>query len=482
MDRRRRTRIEPQMNTDEHRLSRLCSYLCLSVFICGFSPRWLCAAAEQAPTARPAPVGDGRLPVRRIVEPNGLKLLVKQNASSEIVAIQCLVRAGVAEEQESSAGIAALTAETCLRGTKGHPGALMNQAVAAAGGGLSLVSRPDYAEFSLVTARDRFMPALKLMAEIVGEPALAAEGLESARAALKQRLDALDDDFDTASYQTLLGELYRSGPYGRPVFGYPSTLAGITLRDVQRFHQRYYVPSNITVAVVGDIDPPTATEAARKAFGALEFRPRPAVAAPGPESITQPRVQLVQKAGANAQVMVGYLVPRTTPQNYPVYRILNAIVGEGKRSRLFQELREKHNFGYDLGSFYQPLLYQSHLVGFVVTAPFRANPRTGAPEPTVDTARARLLQQFQTLAEEGPTDAEITRAKNFLIGRHALEHERNSGQAHWLAWSELMGLGYQFDQEFAARISAITKEQVQQASKDTFRQHALVVTLPKDPT
>jgi zinc protease len=468
------------MNIDTHRFSRLYSYLCVSVFICGSSPLYRCASAEPAPTPRPAPVGDGRLPVRRIVEPNGLKLLVKQNTSSEIVAIQCLVRAGVVEEAESSAGIAALLAETCLRGTKGHPGALMNQAVAAAGGGLSLASRPDYSEFSLVTSRERFMPALKLMAEIVGEPALTAENLESARNALKQRQEALDDDFDTASYQTLLGELYRSGPYGRPAFGYPSTLGEITLRDVQRFHQRYYVPSNITVAVVGDIDPAAATEAARKAFGALEFRPRPAVAAPAAETITKPRVQLVQKAGANAQVMVGFLVPRTTPQNYPVYRILNAIVGEGKRSRLFQELREKHNFGYDLGSFYQPMLYQSHLVGFVVTAPFRPNPRTGAPEPTVDTARGRLLQQFQTLAEEGPTDAEIARAKNFLIGRHALEHERNSGQAHWLAWSELMGLGYQFDQEFAARISAVTKEQVQQASKETFRQHALVVTLPKE--
>jgi zinc protease len=418
--------------------------------------------------------------VRRIVEPNGLKLLVKANPSSEIVALQCVVRVGVTDESEGTAGIAALLAETCLRGTKGQPGALMERVVAAAGGGLSLTTRADYSEFSLVTSRDRFGPALKLVAEVVAEPALTAEELDSARTVLLQRLEAQEDDFEAASYQTLLGELYRSSPYGRSVYGYPSTLKSITPADLKRFHQRHYIPANIAVAVVGAVDPPVAAESVRKAFGALPFRPRPASTSPPAETIAQPRVQLVRKAGGNAQVMVGYLAPRTTPQNYPVYRILSAILGEGKRSRLFQHLREKHQFGYALGCYYQPMLHQSHFFGFVVTAPFRRSERTGGPEPIADFARDRLLEPFQQLAKDGPTDAEVARAKNVVIGRHALEHERNSGQAHWLAWSEAMGLGFLFDQEFAARISRVTKEEVHQAAKEVFRQYALVVTLPKE--
>jgi zinc protease len=414
------------------------------------------------------------------VEANGLRLIVKPNHSSEIVALQCIVRAGVNEEEEAKAGIASLLAETCLRGTKGHPGALLDRAVAAAGGGLTVSSHVDYSEFSLVTARQRFLPALKLLSEIVAEPALTEEGLQSARNTLLQRLSAQEDNFESASYQTLLGELYRSGPYGRPVFGYPSTLQEVTTQDLRRFHERYYVASNLTVALVGDLEPAQAAEAVRKAFGALELRPRPSVSPPPPEVIEQPRVQLVRKEGGNAQVMVAYPLPRTTPQNYPVYRVLDAIVGEGKRSRLFRHLREKHGFGYALGSFYQPLLYQSHLVGFVITAPYQRNPRSGAPEPTVDTARARLLEPFAALAQEGPTEAEVARARNIVIGRHALEQERNSGQAHWLAWSEMMGLGSLSGEEFPRRISAVTKEQVQQAAKEVFRQYALVVTLPKE--
>jgi zinc protease len=444
-------------------------HLCvLRVVLCLFVVSLSLPAQAQAPV------------VRRVVEPNGLRLLVKSNPSSDIVAMHCLVRVGVAEEGEGPAGIAALLAESCLRGTRGQQGALWERAIGAAGGGVTLVSQVDYSEFSLVTSRDRFPAAIKLMAEMVGEPALTEEGLGEARTALLRRQEALEDDFDAASYQTLLGELYRRSPYGRSVLGYPSTLEQITVPDLRRFHQRHYVPGNIIVAVVGAVDSAQAAEATRKAFAGMELRPRPAVAAPETEVIAQPRVQLVRKAGENAQVMVGYLVPRTTPQNFPVYRVLNTILGVGKRSRLFQELREKQQHAYALGSFYQPLLHQSHVVGFLLTTPARRNPRTGAVQPTVDDARARLLETIHSLAEAGPTEVEMTRARNIVIGRHALEQERNSGQAHWLAWSEMLRLGFLNDQEYASRISSVTKEQVQQAAKDTFRQYALVITLPRD--
>lgn len=445
----------------------------ISIAAVALAGSWcLISDAFQAPPAAPT--------ARRVVAPNGLRLLVKANPSSEIVAIHCLVKVGVVEEEEATAGIAALLAETCLRGTQGQQGPLFERAVGAAGGGLTLLSQSDYSEFSLVTSRDRFGAAMKLIAEVVTQPALTEEGLKEARSILLRRQEALEDDFDAGSYLTLLGELYRRSSYGRPVIGYPSTLESITVRDLKRFHQRHYIPANIVLAIVGAVDINEAVETAQKAFASLQARPRPAIAAPAPESWTQPRVQLVRKTGTNAQVLVGFPVPPTTPQNYPVYRVLTALLGEGKRARLFQELREKQQIGYALGAHYQPLVYQSHLVGFVLIQPFQRNPRTGAVEPAVDHARAALLKAFETLAQEAPTEAEVARARNVVIGRHALQQERNSGQAHWLGWAELMRLGFLSDQEFASRISAVTKEQVQQAAKETFRQYALVITLPKE--
>lgn len=410
--------------------------------------------------------------------PNGLRLLVKANHSSEIVAMNCLVRVGLADEPEDQAGIAALLAETILRGTQSHPPAVMAQAMLAAGGTLRAAPGFDFTELTMVTTRERFPTAIRMLAEVVREASLAPEAIDAARDELLRRIEALDDDLDDATYDTIRAELYRSAPYGRPVYGYPSTLKSITRRDLERFYRRFYAQNNISVAVVGDIDPKPASDAVLQAFGSIPEVPPSSRTAPAPETLAAPRVRLLQKPGPSLQVMAGYLVPAATPTTYPVLMVLDAILGGGKRARLFANIREKQGIGYRLGSFYQPLRFQSHLIGYVVTNPYRANVMTGEPEPVADIVRALLLAQFQDLAENGPTDAEVTRAKTYVTGHYALLHERNADQAHWLAWTDAMRLGVEFDQAFAAKISSVTKEQIQTASKDYFKNHALVVTMP----
>jgi zinc protease len=114
----------------------------------------------------------------------------------------------------------------------------------------------------------------------------------------------------------------------------------------------------------------------------------------------------------------------------------------------------------------------------VVTAPYRADPRTQTPELALGAVRTRMLEQFQSLADQGPTAAELQRAKSYVIGSFARKHERNRDQAHWLVWMEAVGLGYSFDRDLPSKIAAVTKEQVQEASKDCLKNHALVVTVP----
>jgi zinc protease len=356
---------------------------------------------------------------------------------------------------------------------------MTGEALAAAGGTLRSAAKYDFTELTMATTRENFPTAIRLLAEVVGEASLDQESIDAARTQLLRRIQTMDDDFEEASYQTLRSELYRSGPYGRPIYGYASTLNAITRRDLQQFYKRYYVQNNITVAVVGDIEPREASDAVLKAFGSLPTVVVPPAPVVPPETMRAPRIRLVQRAGANVQVMVGFLVPPTGPAAYPVLMVLDAIMGGGKRARLFSSLRERHAIGYVLGSFYQPLRFQSHLVGYVVTSPYRRNPQTGLPEPVADFAQARLLEPFRELAEKGPTDQELARAKTYLAGHYALRHERNADQAERLVWTDAIGLGIDFDQDLAAKISGVTKEQIQQASKQYFTNYALVVTMPE---
>jgi zinc protease len=419
-----------------------------------------------------------RLNVVKAVEPNGLRLLAMPNPSSDIVAIDCLVRVGLRDEPEEHAGLAALLGEVVIRGTERHPAAQMAAAVAAVGGAVEVTPGFDFTELTLSTTRERFPQALALLAEVLGSPSFEPDAIEAARTALKRRIAALDDDMTASSYQELLLQMYPASPYGRPAAGYPSSLDQIGRKELEAFFHEHYVQNNMVVSVVGNIDAEAAVQQTRKAFDGIPFHPHPAATRLPPPAPARPRVAMRRQPAPAAQVMLGALAPPTTAATYPTWFVLDAIIGGGKRARLFRNLREKDGIGYMLGSFYQPLLDGGHEVAYVVTDAYRADPKTQVPELVLDRVRDRILEQFQSLAATGPTDAELRRAKSYVIGSFARQHERNRDQAHWLAWMEGMGLGYSFDRDLPAKIATVTKEQIQQASKECLNNYALVVTVP----
>jgi len=440
-------------------------------------------AAPAAPAAAkpmPAPVFPPRprTPVRVATLSNGLHLLCRPNNASEIVSIVCMVRAGLPDEREEQAGLAALTAETLLRGTTNHLGANFNTALARAGGNLKTTPGFDFTEVSAVTSREQFEAALKLVGDVVSRPRLAPEDVNEAREALKRRAETVNQDFTGASYQTLTTLLYPRTPYGRAIDGYPQALDRLTAGDVQRFWKENYVQNRMWVAIVGDVDAEKAIALAQKAFADVPHRQNAVTATPGSEALGRARVEMIQRSGPAAQIMAGFLAPPTTRANYPVYALLDSIVGGGKRARLFANIREKRNMGYELGSFYQPLLFRSHMIAYVVTPQYRKNPRTEQPESVLELVKQALLEQFSNLAVSGPTDQEMARAKAYVVGRYALRQERSRDQAKWLAWNEAMGLGRDFDEVFPSLVQAVTKEQIQQAAKSSLSNYALVMTVP----
>ncbi len=409
---------------------------------------------------------------------NGLSLWCRPNDSAELVAIVCLVRASLAEERENQAGIAALTAESLVRGSMAHTQESFGGAVLRVGAGVSALPGYDHCEFTLVTSRDRFEQALKLMAELLTQPRFAAKDVADTRDRLKKRAETLGEDFTGASYQTLVHELYPDHPYGRLMTGYPESLDPLTADDVRTFWQRYYVQNRMFLGIVGDVQPAAAIDLTQKAFRDAPFRRGDEAPRAPSARLKGPRVQLLTRNGPMAQIMAGFLAPPANRKDYAVYTLLDAIIGGGKRSRLFTDLREKQGLGYEMGSLYQPLRQQSHLAGYVLTPAFKRQPSSDVLTGLIEPVKEQLLKQYRDLAAAGPTDAELQRARSYVVGKQALKLERMRDQARALAWNGAMGLGNDFDSYFAQRVAATTKDEIQAAAKGLVGEYALVVTVP----
>ncbi len=435
------------------------------------------------PTPKPAaPPVERRPPTGVATLSNGLRLLTRANDASEIVSIVCLVRAGLPDESEDQAGVTALCAESILKGLENRSDKSFLAEIERSGGNLGTVPGYDFTQISIVTGRDQYLEAIKLLADVVARPRFSEADIAAARESIKQRVERAQDDLASAAYQALTAELYPRSPYGRPLTGFTQTLDRLTAADVRAYWKRCYVQNRMAVAIVGDIQPSAALSAAQKAFADLPFSPGSVTEKPSVAGLARSRVQVLQRQGPAAQLMIGFLTPGATRANYPVYAVLDAILGGGKRARLFANIREKHSLGYDLGSFYTPLVFQSHHVGFLITPPtrvvIRGNPPQPVEEPVLEPAQKLLIEQYRQLASTGPTDAELTRARAYVIGRYALRSERSRDQAYELAWNVAMGLGADFDRYLMSRVANVTRDEVLAAAKASLTNYALVIMVP----
>ncbi|MBM3458307.1 MAG: insulinase family protein [Armatimonadetes bacterium] len=439
------------------------------------------AAAGVAPKpalpAEPEPASR-RPPIQSAILSNGLRLLCRMNDNSELAAVVCLVRAGLPDEPEILSGLAAVTVESVIRGSTTHPPERFERALLSAGGNLRATPGFDFAELAIVMVKEQFEPALKLIADVVAHPRLAPETIAEVKEDLKRRALSFQDDFTGASYQSLTGQLYPNTAYGRAMNGYAESLDRITPADVRRFWEQHYVQNRMVVAVVGDVDANRALNLAQKAFQDVPFQAPRAEEVPSLSRLPRPRVEFLERPGPLAQVMVGFLAPGAARREFPVYAVLDALLGGGKRGRLFANLREKQSLGYEVGSFYQPLRQQSHLVGYVLTPPFEQVREDQPPRWLIERAKTLLLEQYRQVADPGPTPAELARAKAYVVGRYALRQERTRDQAHWLAWNESMGLGRDFDDLFPRLVQAVTRGEVQAAARRAILEYAVVVTVP----
>jgi len=439
----------------------------------------LCATAASPSAAA------GVLPASRSILSNGLTLLCRENHSTEIVSLVCLIRAGLYDEPERLAGLAAVTGEAVIRGASTRPGKSFDEALVLAGGNLSSEPGQDFTQVRVVCTRPQWNAALKLIGAVLAHPRLSDEDIESARQAVLARSQALSQDWTAASYQGLSAALYPGTPYGRPLHGYAGTLASIKPDDVRAFWRDNYIQNRMWVGMVGDFTAREALDAAQKQFVEIPFRPAAPAQPKRVEAPGRPRLEIVERESPGpvlAQLMVGFLAPAATRAAYPVAAVLDTIVGGGKRSRLWTRIREARSTGYELGSFYQPLQYQSHLVAYVMTPYLRRDARTGAVEGIdLDPIKTALVTQFRDLAQQPPTAAEMARARAFFLGRYARQQERTSDQARNLAWCEAMRLGADFDRALPELLAAVTPAQVQALAAQVIQSQAMVVTLPAAP-
>jgi predicted Zn-dependent peptidase len=248
-------------------------------------------------------------------------------------------------------------------------------------------------------------------------------------------------------------------PYRRPTIGYQSDLETISATDAQAFFERYYIPSNMVVAVVGDLDPAKTMALMEKYFSKI-----PSHEKPDERTTTEPpqnaERRVVLREQSQPFYLEGYHRPSYRSPDDAVYDALADLLSEGRTSRLYRSLvRDKKIASEAAGGTGSPGVKYPHLFYFYATP---------MPGHTPDEVGSAIHAEIDRLKKEDISDDELkmvkTRAKANLIR----SLNSNDGLAENLAvyqtlygdWRELF--------RSVDRINAVTKADIRRVANQVF--------------
>lgn len=388
---------------------------------------------------------------------NGMRALMVPSSSNSIVAAIVFFPLPGAVESPKEAGILSFMFRMLMRGTRSRTNAELADAIEALGTNIGCELADDYSYAHMVATSDSFVESMELLAEVIRQPAFEPEEIEKERQSTLAAIRRSEDDLFSLTMKQWLRELYGDHGYGLPTIGFQETVGEFTREQIVHVHSEVLNPADYHVVLVGNFDPGQAAGILERLFPETDND----YASDG-SSMISVRLPLYRTGGTSrvsrdceqSYLVCGYPSCSATHPDWPAVRALNAVLGEGMSSRLFLKLRDEKGLAYATGSSYAALKLGGHLFGYIGTKP-----------ESLQTAREGMLEQFEQIRTElVPTD-ELTRAKNYLIGKFLIDHQTNYKRAFYLGHFEMTGVGIQRDHHFPDLIAAVTPEQVQEAAR-----------------
>ncbi len=415
----------------------------------------LAAGALPAPAQQPAPPAQQPFALPRPAErtlPNGLRVIVAEQADVPLATAQLLVKSGAESDPAGLAGLADFVATLAVRGTEARPQAA--QEAAALGATLAGVADWDATRLTTTVAASRLPQAAGLLAESAMRPALSQRDVEFFNEAAARRA------FARFGQPALLGEyaaariLFGTSEYGHPVVGTQESVQRITRDDVTRFHAAHFRPDNAVLVIAGDVRPDAAFALAERLFGgwAKPAGPVPAPTRGKPAAPpAQQRVVVIDVPDAE-QATVTLAVPAVAMADPDYFRALvsGAVLGGGYGARLSRAVRVERPLAESLRAWVDARRDGGTL--FVSTS---------VPGAAAAEAAALLAAGLAKLAAEPATDAELALRRAFITGTLARDAQTTEGLATALGLLAVRGVPLDRVARFGREMQSVSPRDVQ---------------------
>ncbi|WP_415837315.1 M16 family metallopeptidase [Pontibacter korlensis] len=399
--------------------------------------------------------------------PNGLEATMVPYGEIPKVTVNLVVQAGNVHEVPKENGLADIVGKLMEQGTATRNASQIAEEVARMGGSLHISIGPNQTYISGDVLSEYGPDLIRLMADILKEPAFPESELERVKNDFKRQMNLARAQPGTQAQMKFSNALYGDHPYGR---GLPTDaeIDAYTLEQVRDFYQRQFGAQRTNIYVAGKFDASAMKDAISSSLS--DWREGPARQIPVAKPVTKKNMFVIDRPAApQSTIVMGLPVVDPSHPDYMALRVTNSLLGGSFGSRITRNIRE------DKGYTYSP--YSSLSARYKVGDWYQQADVT--TEHTGNSLK-EIMYEIERLRKEPPTEEELKGIKNYEAGLFVLRNSTPGGIISQLNFLDLHDLPETFLTNQVQNIHAVTPEQVQQTAKQYLRPSDMTLVVVGD--
>ncbi len=404
--------------------------------------------------------------VRQVKLSNGMTVVIKRHPRVPVVCVRAFVRAGgLYEGKWLGCGISHLTehlvAQGAEHGVHDRPVATHQQPdkVAQIGGQANAYTSLAHTCYYISANSNKTAECVEIIADWIARPTFDRDDFRREHGVVRRELEMRMSEPQRQLYYAHMDNVFRTHPAAVPILGYSEPLGELTYDDVAEYHARMYVPQNVTLVVVGDVDTDMVLEKVKSEFAGYRRRRQPQFDLPRVEPIEG--VTRVVKTHPEIREVIEEMSFRTVDlmhEDLHALDVLSYVLSNGRTSRLVKNVLRDKNLVTSVSSYsWTPAWGEG-----IFTVDFRTSPKR------IDLAESAIIEELRRIIAEGVLPGELQRAKrqkvaDFVRSNQTVEHISSR------LGTDLISTGnVNFSADYTDRIQQVTAKQVRRAARKYF--------------
>jgi predicted Zn-dependent peptidase len=394
---------------------------------------------------------------------NGVRVITEHIPAVQSAAIGLWVGVGSSHEDAPVRGISHLIEHMLFKGTPTRNARQIAETMDSVGGYLNAFTDKEVTCYHGRVVDAHVPLAFELLADMFRHAKFDPNDLRNEQQVILEEIRMYEDAPDEVSQDLFVRSVWAGSPLGEPTIGYAETVSGITRDVIGNYMRARYTPDRVVVTAAGHVEHADFVKLVQHWLRSMDGS-FDGVEPPPPAF--RPAVTGKHKDSEQVYVLVGAEGTSASDDRRYALSVLDAILGGGMASRLFQEIREKRGLAYSVFS-----SHNAYRGGGIFSISASTSPKNA--EEVVSLIRAELVR----MANDGVSHDELSRAKEHIKGSLLLSMESTSTRMIRLGRSELNIGRHVSTAEVTARIDAVTKEEVDAMARRLFAQHKMALTV-----